>query len=199
MQWPQTIYGIHLLTTASSQPPLYRWQLWQNAYPLLDSLIALSKEKAAIRSTQSFKGDSKWLPFGRMIWSKKNNEKWSEKYRSAEHSDRVLEFMGTEVWAPDWNTAWKQEQAPDIFIKLDKHDSPQLQQSLLIAVREPVYTNNTATIRGTIQKVAELLPSPIHYFGRQRWAEEVWDSGYRNGLSDRSTYKLVEQLIRVAA
>ncbi|GAB6197444.1 hypothetical protein PAGU2595_027740 [Lysobacter xanthus] len=77
-------------------------------------MIALSPGNAAIRSSQFLPGTSGSLPFGRMVWNAKNNEKWTEKYAS----EPGVQFSGTEVWVPDWNTVWKQEVPPDVFVRV---------------------------------------------------------------------------------
>ncbi len=54
-------------------------------------------------------------------------------------------------------------------------------------------------------RVGELLPGVLQEVidragpGYQRWAEQVWESGYSNGLSDRGALQVVGQLTRVAA
>ncbi|GAB6197445.1 hypothetical protein [Lysobacter xanthus] len=69
----------------------------------------------------------------------------------------------------------------------------------MLAVREPLYTPNVALIRSAVDSMADAAAGAEQYFGYQRWAEEVWDSGYSNGLSDRNVLQVVSQLVRVAA
>ncbi|MGO1070705.1 hypothetical protein [Lysobacter sp. CA199] len=159
----------------------------------------MTAETTAIRSFQLLKGDSKWLPFGRMTWNKKNNEKWADKYWSGEHIGQEPNFTSTEIWAPDWNAAAKKERAPDVFAMLERFDSSPIRQALTIAIREPIYSDNAAKIRDAVTRLGALLPDPVHYFGHQPWAESVWDSFYSNGLSDRGASTLVKQLVRSSA
>jgi hypothetical protein len=70
--------------------------------PSLDKLLALTKEKAFIKTSHSFEFENKWLGFGRMIWSEENNKKWTTKFRTPENESR-LKFFDTEVWSPDWH------------------------------------------------------------------------------------------------
>ena len=75
MKWAGTVYGVHLLTSAAAIPELCRWEHWQKAFPIVDRLMTMSPATAAIRTGQTFDNESHWLGFGRMIWSRKNNEK----------------------------------------------------------------------------------------------------------------------------
>src|SRR2546422_1044323 len=90
MKWAGTVYGVHLLTSAAAFPELCRWEHWQKAFPIVDRLMTMSPATAAIRTGQTFDNESHWLGFGRMIWSRKNNEKWTQKYRSPQFADRQL-------------------------------------------------------------------------------------------------------------
>ena len=195
MQWPRARYAIHLLTWASPEPAVHRWDCWKHFCSALDPVFGLSPAKAAIRTQQSVPGTSGWLPFGRMVWNAKNNEKWTEKFAN----DEGVEFYGTEAWAPDWNTTWKQEVAPDVFLRVERPMHLSVQQALTLAVREPLYTPNVSLIRAAVESMAHAAPGAEQYFGYQRWAEQVWESGYSNGLSDRGALQVLGQLTRVAA
>ena len=82
---------------------LYLWENWKRLYPDINGLVSLVNSQTYIRTFQSFEFEHKWLGFGRMSWTEKNNEKWASKYRTAEYEDKNIEFFGTEVWSPDWN------------------------------------------------------------------------------------------------
>ncbi len=199
MKWAGTVYGVHLLTSAAAIPELCRWEHWQKAFPIVDRLMTMSPATAAIRTGQTFDNESHWLGFGRMIWSRKNNEKWTQKYRSPQFADRQLNFLCTEIWAPDWNVVWRDHCAPDIFVKLATYTPPQIRQSLLVAVREPIYSSRIDEIRPLVAQLASLLPDADHRTGHQRWAEKVYGSGgFSDGLSNRTAFRLADQLVRAA-
>ena len=174
---------------------MHRWNCWRHVCEALDPIIQLSPAKAVIRTRQSLPGNPSWLPFGRMVWSAKNNEKWTEKYAA----EQMLEFFGTEAWAPDWNTVWKQDLPPDVFLHVERPLHGNIQQAITLAVREPLYAANLSLARSAVENVARAAPGAEQYFGYLPWAQHVYESGYSNGLSDRGALQLVSQLVRVAA
>ncbi len=194
--WASSTYAVHLLTAAETAAPIYRWAQWQHICTALNPVFALTSDTPVIRSCQISGQTSKQLPFGRMVWSTKNNEKWTEKYLS---QDPDTQFIGTEIWAPDWNTMSREQRAPGVFVHVESHPRLGLAHSLTIAVVEPLYTNNLALIRASVERAQAIMPNSKHYFGRTPWAESVFDNGYSNGLSDRTAFKLARQLVAVAA
>ena len=87
-----------------------------------------------------------------------------------------------------------------MLVKLETYTAPKLRQALLVAVREPIYSDRAQDIRPPVEELRELLAVAEHYAGHQRWAEQVYESGgFSNGLSDRTAFRLAEQLVRVAA
>lgn len=194
MEWAKTLYGVHLVSSASPHPDLSRWSSWQEVFPTIDSLLALSQRKGAIRTGQTFDGESKWLSFGRMSWSRKNNEKWTEKYRAPEYSGRQLKFSYMEAWAPDWNTAWRESRAPDVLVKLEAYTSGDTRQALLVAITQELYCEHRSAVGEAIEFIASLFKDSRKYVGNLAWAEHVSEGGFTNGLSDRSAYRLQEQL-----
>jgi hypothetical protein len=164
-------------------------------FKALNPVIGLSPAKAAIKTHQSLPGSSSWLGFGRMIWNAKSNEKWTEKYATEER----LKFFDTQVWAPDWNTVWKQGLPPDVFLHVQRHQHGNISQAVTLAVREPLYTANLSLIRGAVESVARAAPDTKQYFGYLPWAEEVREWGYSHSFSDHSAEQVVNQLSRIAA
>jgi len=198
MQWAKSIYGVHLIVAPEDSPEMCRWENWQLAFPIVDALLELSPDSAAIRTGQTFDRNSKWLRFGRMIWNRRNNEKWTQKYRAAEYADRNLRFSYTEIWAPDWNVVYRERRAPDVYVKLKTSPAAEVRQTIIVAVREPIYSNSVQSIRESVDRLAQLLPASRQFAGLQRWAERVYEGGgYSNGLSDRSPIRVMQQLVPV--
>ena len=200
MQWAATEYAVHLLTISDSKPEIYRWAQWQHIFPVIDKLVAMSASRAAIRSCQSFEDHSGWLGFGRMIWSEKNNRKWTEKYHSHEYESKEFRFFDVEIWAPDWNIVFREDKAPDIFIKLVKTEFPTINQALVIAIRYPIYKRNSHEVQSLIEGLNSMLNNCQLHTGTLGWAEEIHDfGGYSNGLSDLDALSLRDKLVKGAA
>ncbi len=195
--WASSLYGVHLLVSDAAEEPLHRWPYWQKAFDTLDGVLALSKETAAIRSMQSLPRSSKWLPFGRMVWNRKNNEKWTTKYLA--DASLSAELSSTEIWSPDWNAVARKEKAPDFYIRLEDLRYWGVAQALTVATIEPLYTNNTVYLREAIDRLLSLMPGARSYFGRLTWAEKVHEYGFSNAIQDRGALRLVKQLVQVAA
>ena len=130
--WTYKRYRLWVINT-DKEAFLYKWDNWKLLMPSIDKLLKLTKEKAFIRTNQSFEFENKWLGFGRMTWDEENNVKWTTKYRTADNESR-LQFFGTEIWAPDWNEFVKSGVPPDIFVKLyNIPNSQTTRQGLIIA------------------------------------------------------------------
>ena len=194
--WAGATYAVHLLVSNEAEKPIYRWAQWQHIASALESVLAITEDLPVIRSCQVSHDSYKNLPFGRMKWSDKNNEKWTEKYQSVDPSVR---FINAEIWSPDWNTMASEHRTPSVFVQVEARPTSKFAQALTIAVREPEYTNNLSVVRHAVEKIQRMIPCSTHYFGRTPWAETVYDYGYGNGISDRSADTLSKQLVLVAA
>jgi len=185
MNWASQEYEIWVFET-NPNIQLYLWENWKSVYPSLDQLIANLDLKPFIRSSQSFESQSGWLGFGRMVWSKKNNEKWTKKYRTEEYKNEVIQFFDTEIWAPDWNWVWKNGKAPIFLTKIDK-------EGLILAIQNEKAIHFSDEIEDFINELLSMFRDSKVTKGRRTWGEEVYEKGYSNGLSDASSFILAEQ------
>ena len=186
MNWASQEYEIWVFET-NPNIQIYLWENWKSVYLPLDKLISNLGLKPFIRSSQSFESQSSWLGFGRMVWSKKNNEKWTKKYRAEEYKNEVIQFFDTEIWAPDWNWVWKNREAPDFFAKVDK-------KGMIFAIHSEKAIRFSNEIKNFVNQLEAMLRDAKVTKGRRTWGEEIYETGYSNGLSDASSFKLAEQL-----
>jgi hypothetical protein len=137
---------------------LYKWDNWKLLMPSLDKLLALTKEKAFIKTSQSFEFENKWLGFGRMIWSEENNKKWTTKFRTPENESR-LKFFDTEVWSPDWHEVERSGVPPDIYFRLYNIDFHSIREGLIIAIPSRMAKRHNETIEFEVRRLTNLIPN----------------------------------------
>jgi len=71
-----------LIINTPRECKLYLWENWSVILPAIEEVVNLTKKQAYIRTFQSYEFENKWLGFGRMKWSQKNNLLWTSKYRT---------------------------------------------------------------------------------------------------------------------
>ena len=162
-------YKLWVINT-SENPKLYLWDNWKLLFPNLNSLIGLSENKPYIRSHQAYEHKDGWLGFGRMQWSRKNNIKWTSKYRNNETEQKGLQFFDTEVWAPDWNQCVDRGVYPDIYIKLYHHEQiDEIKEGILIAMPKKVAKKNRQMIESNISEIQRQIPASTLSIEERVW------------------------------
>ena len=192
MKWKCRRYRIWIINT-KIESELYLWEKWKLLTPFLDVLINLTKEQAFIRSFQSYEHENRWLGFGRMKWSEANNIKWTTKFRNAIGKGSDLLFLGTEIWAPDWNRLCDEGNPPDVFIKLYFFPAnEQIREGLVIAVPKSLYNKNKSLVDTQLSHIVNEIPnSSISTETRSWWPG--WK--IRNSIGDinnREIERIVE-------
>lgn len=173
-------------TTFEAQ--LYLWNNWKYLFPLVDALVLLSPAKASIRTFQAIEHKHGWLGFGRMSWSKENNEKWTKKYRENESDRSGVRFFNTEIWAPDWNQAYKTGIPPDIFIRLYNEPESQIaREGLIVAIKKRIAEKNAATIEPAIADISKGIPSSTVASITRSWFP---GAGFGNRVEDMNPHEL---------
>ena len=188
MTWVSKEYEIYIFET-SLNFELYLWENWELIYLSLDKLISNMSLKPSIRTSQSFESKSDWLGFGRMVWSKKNNEKWTQKYRTEEYKNEIIQFFNTEIWAPDWNWVLKNKKAPDLLIKVEK-------ECFFIAILNEKAILFPNEIESCIKELETTIRDYKLTKGKRSWAEQIYENSYSNGLSDAYGTSLAKQIDR---
>jgi hypothetical protein len=166
------------------------WNYWKNIYIIFDYILNKLElnQKSYIRSFQSFKTESNWLGFGRMKWSKENNQKWTQKYKSEEYSNKVLEFFDTEIWSPDWNDFDKTGNSPKFFSKV-YHENEN--KGIVLALDIRLYESNTEIIEKSIQEIQKIIPNSSLNIFKRNWKPSA---GFYNNLID-ITYIEIQKVI----
>lgn len=186
-------YDVWILLCKSKSNKIHDWEVWGNAFQELDLCLQNHSETMTIRTFQSTHGTSKWLTFGRMIWSKKNNIKWTSKYKTGENKKEKLQFFGTEFWAPSWTICDKDNLSPTIFMKIDTSENGVLKaffnESLLIATKK----NNGIISQETIDKIGEKLNLEYIIKGVRSWGRKSSDISWTDALVHFSPYHLLNK------
>ena len=189
--WTYRRYRLWVINT-DKDAFLYKWDNWKQLMPSIDKLLGLTREKAFIRTNQSFEFENKWLGFGRMIWDEENNLKWTTKYRTADNESR-LRFYGTEIWAPDWNEFAKSGVPPDIFVKLYNIPNSQIaRQGLIIAIPRRLSLREAEIIETELSRLTTMIPNSTLTMTTRLW--HPWIK-FDNNIEDMNPHEL-EKVIK---
>ena len=174
---------------------LFLWENWKNIYPLIDSLVTLSPSQAYIRTNQALEHENNWLGFGRMIWSKANNEKWTKKFRENEYANANVTFYDTQIWAPDWNQHCKTGIPPDIFIHLyNNPDDNVIKEGIVISMPKRTFNNNVELIESVLNNLLKLIPDSTLAQTTRNWNPS---NGYVNEIQHINNSELMRVLKNV--
>ncbi|MBT1705832.1 hypothetical protein [Chryseosolibacter indicus] len=165
--WTYRRYRLWVINT-DKETFLYKWDNWKLLMPSIEKLLTLTKEKAFIKTSQSFKFENKWLAFGRMPWSEESNIKWTTKYRTSENESR-LQFYDTEIWAPDWNEVDRSNVPPDIYIKLYNLGFKSIQEGLIIAIPRRIAVRQKELIESELTQLTKLIPNSTQAMITRLW------------------------------
>ena len=189
--WTYKRYRLWVINT-DKDAFLYKWDNWKLLMPSIDKLLGLTKEKAFIRTNQSFEFENKWLGFGRMTWDEENNIKWTTKYRTSDNESR-LQFFATEIWAPDWNEFIKSGVPPDIFVKLyNIQNSQTTRQGLIIAIPRRLSLRQKEIIVTELTRLTKLIPDSTLTMTTRLW--HPWFK-FDNNIEDMNPHEL-EKIIK---
>jgi hypothetical protein len=185
-------YRLWVVNTAC-ESQLYLWKNWKHLFPLIDTLVTLSPAKAFIRSGQSMERENRMLGFGRMPWSKENNEKWTKKYREDKFKHFDVMFFDTEVWAPDWNQVDNIGIPPDIFIRLYNEPRSEIaREGLIVAIKKSIADKNAAAIEPVIADISRRVQDSTVANITRSWFPGV---GFDNRIQDMNPFEL-EMVLR---
>jgi len=190
-------YKLMVINT-SDEAQLYLWKNWKNIFPLIDTLVNLSSEKAYIRTNQALENEDNWLGFGRMVWNKSNNEKWTRKYRENEFDNAKVTFFDTQIWAPDWNKCNKSNITPDIFIYLYHYPNENVKitrEGLVISVPIKIYNMNIDLIESILNKLLNIIPNSTVAHTTRTWMPS---NGFHNSIEDINNWELEKVLNNVS-
>ncbi len=173
-------------TTAEAQ--LYLWENYKLLFPHIDALVGISPVKAFIRSLQSMEGKSGFLGFGRMAWSKENNEKWTKKYRGNRNDHANITFFKTQIWAPDWNHHCKTGVPPDIFLEVYNYKNDhKIGEGLIVTIPDIIYRKKTEFIDTTIHKIMKAIPKSKLSVVIRTWNP---GGGFPNQIQDINSWEI---------
>jgi hypothetical protein len=183
--WTYRRYRLWVINT-DKEAFLYKWHNWKLLMSSIDKLLRLTKEKAFIRTNQSFEFENKWLGFGRMTWDEENNKKWTTKFRTAENESR-LQFVDTEIWAPDWNEVERSSVPPDIYIKLYNMTFNSIREGLIIAIPRRLAIRHNEIIKSELTRLTNLIPNSTLTMTTRLW--QPWFR-FDNHIEDMNPHEL---------
>ena len=190
------IFGINYkiwVVNSKSEAFLYLWDNWKMLYPEINNLVTLATGQAYIRTFQSFEFEHKWLGFGRMSWTEKNNKKWTSKYRTAEFKEKNLQFFGTEIWSPDWNFCFQTGETPEIYVQVYHHsNSENVREGIVIAMPKRTMEKNEELIITSIKTIQNSI-----FDSELSSIERYWTpgKGFLNRIEDMNPQELEKIVI----
>lgn len=170
-------WGSYKVWVVHSAAPIniYEWENWRKLMPMIAALLSLSREKAHIRSFQAYEHKNGWLGFGRLPWSVESNRRWTTKYLEGPRDHGEVQFLGTEVWAPDWNSGIRKGRSADIFIKVFGDTGVEgLKNGLVIAMRMHLFKENEMLVRADLEKLLSAAPGYTLSSTVRHWKGSSW-------------------------
>jgi hypothetical protein len=183
-------YSVHVILSKSDNYAIHDWEEWQKCFELLDPILKDFPDKISIRSSQTTPASSKWLSFGRMTWSEKNNIKWTSKYKTGEDKKEELKFYHTEFWSPSWTVCDREKLSPDLFMLVGRTEIGLLNhffdQWLIIAQKngsESIDQNLINDLFGSLKGIGLLQ-------GRRPWGKRSSEISWGHSMMHFSPYFL---------
>ncbi|HMH11317.1 MAG TPA: hypothetical protein VK553_11435 [Candidatus Nitrosopolaris rasttigaisensis] len=167
-------------------------------------MIVSTKKPASIYSFQGnlIAGGGSYLPFGRMIWNLKNNQKWTTKYRIGEDVVTNWHFYSTEIWSPSKSDCFREWPyfAPNIYIKIDDNStfdaSNYFDTSLIVAIDENTYSNiNVDDLTVILNSIYELSNCVRLAKTIRPWGIGWSDSSFSEGIQDENANRYLKSKV----
>ena len=163
---------VWLFQSPDIQRRFYDWAIWEEIFPHLEKLILQSGRDAAIRTEQFLAkaGEpvGKSLPFGRMKWNYKNNEKWACKYLRDPTCQDNVRFKELQVWAPSWTACEKEDIYPRVYFHLD-NIADDVRSVFKLVVDRAMYNQFSLEIDEAVADIAEILSGGYYKAFDLKW------------------------------
>ena len=116
MAFQNRIYNVYAILGSVDALP-WSAPAWARISKALTPLVARSRDRAAIRSTQygGVAPPMKRIPFGRLVFDEKSAAKWTHVQRDELASGVRALFVAAELWAPSWTSCERDGVPPDVF------------------------------------------------------------------------------------
>lgn len=189
--WSPYVYRIACVIEPELTRPLWARDPWmEDVFPHLDAVISGIGLPAFMRTYQTRAGRDRPLPFGRLKWSRANNERWTTEY--LEGPDPA-HFWEMETWARDWVYHEEHGGNPDVFFRVVHLTYPE-RQAFMLAIRKAVLPKVAEAADAALDAVTALYRQPCRMVFDRIWAErEFFFRAIRiNPLDGASPNRLTE-------
>jgi hypothetical protein len=167
--WSPYRYRIACVIEPQLTRPLYARDAWFEIVPHLDAIIETLGLPAFIRTWQTRPEDTaRQLPFGRLKWSRANNERWTTQYLEG---PQPTHFWCTEVWARDWSYHDQHGGYPDLFCRVEHLLVPAESQAFVLAIRKAVLANVAEAADAALDLASAHYRDPQRLVFDRIWAE----------------------------
>jgi len=195
MSFADRQYGAFVILGDPGVQPVWIASKWQKIATLLEPAVLRARNSAAVRSTQMHKGpgspNHRAISFGRIGWNDKGHAKWTHPDSTGVGDLSDTHFIGTEVWAPSWNTCDKEKLAPDFYFAI--HNERSTKESLVAF--NPVLILAVATDQGQHSvaeagAIARAIADEVNAFVRghcvRPWGRRLGSNLYTGAINDLS-------------
>ena len=187
MEYYEREYDVYVLLPAVDAPEIWQWDVWQRVVDIVDPLIKVARDRAAIRTIQY--EDMKPVSFGRLIWKSPSMQKWTHHSPATESLSSRWRFLSLEVWAPSWTTCERDHRPPDVYMSAynDKFfPGPgtvlQFSQRIVLAVARDISVA-ASTTRSAALELSAVLKSVLTVFRQRPWGKPMY-GGFTDAIQD---------------
>jgi hypothetical protein len=181
------VYDLYVILGAPDSPQLWEWENWQKLAARIDPLVALSRNKAAVRTTQFVVDQKRTVSFGQIGWNEKGHHKWTHNSPTTNKTSLGWSFLGMEMWSPTWSICEREKEAPDIYFAFlnenfwPKSNSLKFNQTIIFAIGQRLGTVALDNARKFVLQLSSDLNSPLFAYQKRTWGKAFGNSG---GFSD---------------
>jgi hypothetical protein len=171
-------YDAYVILGDPKSVPIWMAAEWAKTAARLDPLIAKSRDRGAVRSTQFRPGNGspnqRAISFGRIGWNENGHRKWVHPETNAGDSQDGVEFLTAEVWAPSWTVCEKEQVAPEAFFGVRNESSSGLEklafrQFVILAVAADQGDEFSWLGRKVATQISEQVAAVLRAYRRRTW------------------------------
>jgi len=190
MSFADKEYSVYVVLTGPHSAKPWSWHIWKEIHGLLEPFAAVSRGRAAIRTTQVNALLDKKVSFGRLAWDEKSYVKWVHGSPVTESNCEKWTFLNAEAWAPSWTVCEREKQAPDFYLSVNNdHPYGESEKSkfgavLIAALSLSERLERIDQFERAIKEIGTLVNSPLIVHKRRKWGIALSSDCFTSALMD---------------
>jgi hypothetical protein len=190
MAFENRIYSVYAILGSVDALP-WSTLAWARISKALTPLLARSRGRAAIRTTQSggVAGSMKPISFGRLGFDEESAVKWTHAQRDELASGVRAVFVGAELWAPSWTSCERDGVPPDIFFSMrsegamgQRGEKRCFDSVLLLAIADGLSVDVTGA--QVAREIGEAVGTVLTGHQIRPWGRSAVDWAFTNAIQD---------------